>query len=293
QAIHHRHLNIHQHEIIISLLKNIQGLPAIVSQVRTPPPRLLLVEDNAFNQQVALRVLRKFGLSADLADNGREALNILEKTDYDLVLMDVQMPVMDGLKAAEIIRDPGSAVRNHDIPIIAMTAHVMKGDRERCIYAGMNDYLSKPLEPEKLLSAIRGQIENRDLKIENRKSAPPAHQLSSFASSVFDWEEFADRLGDDEEVCKVMLKQFAEYLPGRIGNLKESLDKDAEMARIQAHGIKGMAANMSAPGLRDAAYEVESAVKKGETEKARSLINRLEEECERFLSALTDAGLLS
>lgn len=115
---------------------------------------ILVVEDNAVNQKLALRLLEKFGYRADAVANGKEAVKTLEKDFYDLVLMDVQMPEMDGYQATSIIRDRQSNVRNHDVPIIAMTANVMKGDREHCLEAGMNHYVAKPIRSNKLLEVI-------------------------------------------------------------------------------------------------------------------------------------------
>ena len=116
--------------------------------------RILLVEDNPVNQQVALGILGKLGLRARAAGNGAEALAALEEEDFDLVLLDVQMPVMDGLEAARSVRDPGSSVRDHRIPLIAMTAHAMQGDREACLAAGMDDYLPKPVKPGALAELL-------------------------------------------------------------------------------------------------------------------------------------------
>ncbi|MBN1164036.1 MAG: response regulator [Candidatus Krumholzibacteriota bacterium] len=122
--------------------------------------RILLVEDNITNQQVALAILKKLGYLADVASNGKEALEALESDPYDLVLMDCQMPVMDGYEATRLIRDPDSGVPDHDIPIVAMTAHVMKGDREKCLAAGMNDYIAKPVMPQVLLDKIRRYLKS-------------------------------------------------------------------------------------------------------------------------------------
>jgi len=116
--------------------------------------RILLAEDNITNQQVALGILRKLGLHADAVAGGSEAIQALETTPYDLVLMDVQMPEMDGLEATRQIRSPQSGVPNHQIPVIAMTAHAMQGDRERCLEAGMNDYVTKPISPLALTEAL-------------------------------------------------------------------------------------------------------------------------------------------
>ncbi|MBF0398047.1 MAG: response regulator [Desulfobacterales bacterium] len=116
--------------------------------------RILLAEDNAVNQKLALIHLKKFGFKADAVSNGKEAIQSLEMIDYDIVLMDVQMPEMDGFEATKIIRDINSNVKRHNVPVVAMTAHAMQGDKERCIEAGMNDYITKPINPKKLLEVI-------------------------------------------------------------------------------------------------------------------------------------------
>jgi len=116
--------------------------------------RILLVEDNIVNQKLATRLLEKMGYRSDAVGNGREAVEALEMAPYDVVLMDVQMPEMDGYEATRLIRDPQSKVRNHHVPIIAMTANAMKGDRERCLGAGMDDYISKPIQPQKLIEVM-------------------------------------------------------------------------------------------------------------------------------------------
>jgi len=116
--------------------------------------RILLVEDNLVNQKLALILLDKMGYRVDAVVNGKEALKALEKVPYDMVFMDVQMPEMDGYQATKAIRNPHSRVRNHHVPIIAMTANAMKGDRERCIEVGMDDYIPKPIKPENLQKAI-------------------------------------------------------------------------------------------------------------------------------------------
>ena len=133
--------------------------------------RILVAEDNFTNQQVALGILKKMGLRADAVGNGSEALKALETIPYDLVLMDVQMPEMDGMDATRRIRDPGSTVLDHHIPIVAMTAHAMTGDREKCLETGMDGYVAKPISPPRSCRCSgktsswrkRGETEDRDL----------------------------------------------------------------------------------------------------------------------------------
>ena len=140
--------------------------------VRRQGARVLVAEDNIVNQEVALGILRKLGLRADAVANGVEAVEALRSLPYDLVLMDVQMPEMDGLEATRIIRDPKSRVIDHRISIIAMTAHAMRCDRERCLQAGMNAYLSKPVSPPALVEALNAWLPERSEETASTQSVP-------------------------------------------------------------------------------------------------------------------------
>jgi PAS domain S-box-containing protein len=138
-----------------------------IEEVKKHRIRILVAEDNAINQKLALRLLEKFGYRAEAVGNGAEAVKALELIPYDLVLMDVQMPEMDGLEASRTIRNLESKVLNHGIPIIALTAHALKGDRETCLTAGMNDYLPKPIEPNKLFELL-----NKYLTVPDEENQP-------------------------------------------------------------------------------------------------------------------------
>lgn len=138
--------------------KNTPAQP-ITAERKNRDTRILLAEDNVINRKVAMKILEKLGYYVDAVPDGKEAVRILEKDSYDLVLMDIQMPEMDGYEATRIIRNPGSMVRDHHIPIIALTANTMKGDREKCIAAGMDDYVGKPIKPEELVQAIERHLD--------------------------------------------------------------------------------------------------------------------------------------
>ncbi|MFT5453497.1 MAG: two-component system sensor histidine kinase/response regulator [Enterobacterales bacterium] len=137
-----------QHDVSVGKVKSSRELPQFKA-------RVLVVEDNAVNQMVARGMLKKFGVTVDVVADGKEAVNTLETLPYDLVFMDCQMPVMDGYEASRCIREPQSKVLDKTIPIIAMTANVIKGDREKCIAAGMNNYIAKPVSPSKLQLALQ------------------------------------------------------------------------------------------------------------------------------------------
>ncbi len=184
-------------ELFDVLSSTLSGIPASsprpsLTRERLQPftggkARILLVEDNITNQHVALGILKKLGLRADAVANGAEAVKALESIHYDLVLMDVQMPVMDGLEATRRIRNPQTKVRNHSIPIIAMTANAMQGDRERCLDAGMNDYVSKPVSPQALAEVLTRWL-----------------PLQSSAPVVFDRAGLPERLMSDEGLTSMV-----------------------------------------------------------------------------------------
>jgi len=220
---------------------------------------------------VALGILKKMGLKADAVADGKEALASLAVIPYDLVLMDVQMPEMDGIEATRQIRDNGSVVLNHGVPIIAMTAHSMVGDRERCLQAGMNGYISKPVEPEALARALDQWLPlPRDVFPGNASSGAklPGHRKDEVSPvpdpAIWDKNSMMRRLLQDEDLAQLSMLNFLEDFPKQAGVMREHwLRRDASAVELFAHKIKGAAANMSCPALYETAAEIEEAAKSG------------------------------
>lgn len=226
--------------------------------------RLLVVEDNEVNQEVALGILERLGYAADVAADGYSALRRLAQQDYDLILMDCQLPGMDGYEASRRIRQTDSDVRNHDIPIVATTANAMVGDREKCQAAGMNDYVAKPLRPKALEQAIEKWTGDRLVQ-----PAPEyvAQQLSFPIKTAlaFDPDELVDRLMGDEDRARQIVRGFLADIPKQIERLSQALsDNDSASVRLIAHSIKGAAANVDASILREIAWKLEQMGGAGE-----------------------------
>ncbi len=250
-----------------------------ITEGRRRRVHVLVAEDNPVNQRVALAILKKIGVRADAVGNGLEALKALESIPYDLVLMDCQMPEMDGYEATRAIRSSESRVRNHKVPIVAMTAHAMQGDREKCIEAGMDDYIAKPVNPQDLADTLEkwlGELEGVALS----RRSKPVRGLAP-RKEVFDRNTLVERLMGDEELADGVLSIFLEDAPKQIAGLKEALEKgDAPVLHRRAHTIKGAAANVSALMLQEVALRMERLGEEGDLEGAAALLPALEEALE-------------
>jgi len=268
--------------------------------------RILMAEDNITNQQVALGILKKLGLRADAVANGAEALRALEILPYDLVLMDVQMPEMDGIEATKRIRNYKLTTRNEkayvegvvhsplithrsllspSIPIIAMTAHAMKGDRERFLEAGMNDYITKPVSPQALAGVLdlwlpksndeKKMVVVNDERERIKKSETEKDEAQS--SLIFDREGMLARLMDDEELARMIIKGFLEDIPRQILALKGYIEAgDIPNAERQAHTIKGASANVGGDAMLAVALGMELAGKAGDLNAVKASMAKLE-----------------
>ena len=248
--------------------------------------RILLAEDNMTNQMVALAMLKKAGYAADVAANGLEVLAALGTIRYDLILMDVQMPEMDGLETTRAIRDPATGLAHARVPIIAMTAHAFKGDRDRCLEAGMNDYVSKPVRPQELVAAIERQLRGWT----GPTAAAPAGAAADLDEPViFSLQEVTERLGMDRTVLDQILTTFLEELPVQIENLRCGLrEQDARLVERQAHTLKGASGIIGAQALRTAAERVETAGRNQDLVLAESLFAAMQDESERLQAVLAE-----
>jgi len=253
--------------------------------------RILVVEDNKVNQTVAKGILKRLGFQCDIVENGQKALDILKEKVYDLVFMDIQMPVMDGLTASKAIRNQNTPVRRHDVPIVAMTAHAMLDSRQKCLDAGMDDFISKPIDPTEVLSVIerltkgiqlyhdKESLENKEPLMNNSPQAEETNiteEAPVDIKSIFDLEKLAMRMGNDDELIQMVIDEFVTDVPARMDTISKNIaDNDIETACINAHSIKGSAANLNAAQTSEIAYDLERMTK--ENEPVDVLVSKLKE----------------
>ena len=238
--------------------------------------RILVVEDDATNREVALAQLRKLGYQADAAVNGVAGVEAVERGEYDAVLMDCAMPVMDGFEATRLIRRG----KHPDIRIIALTADAMPADRERCLSEGMNGYLSKPVELDQLAEVLATCL--------------PAAETDGHEAGVFDEAGLLRRLMGDRQLAGITLTAFAGDIPSQLDKLRRRLEAaDAPGATLQAHTLKGAAATVAAEGLRGVALEMERAGAAGQLARCGELLPRAEREFNRFQRVLERNGYLA
>ncbi len=224
--------------------------------------RILLVEDNDLNQEVAIELLRDAGFIVDLAENGKIALDMLKVAAYDMVLMDMQMPVMDGMTATTEIR---KEARFKDLPVVAMTANAMKGDRERCLAVGMNDHVAKPIEPEKLWKVLLKLIQPRHLS-----AAGLPLQIVQEVQDVelpshiegLDMVVGLHRVLGKKPLYLSMLRRFVAGQKTIVADIALALEgNERETAERLAHTLKGVCGNIGATGLQPLAEEIEAAIR--------------------------------
>ena len=234
------------------------------------PARVLLAEDNLVNQRVAVGLLRRYGHHVSIANDGAQALELFSREPFDLVLMDVQMPGMGGFEATALMRERERA-RGTYTRIVAMTAHAMAGDRERCLAAGMDGYITKPFNPETLFATV-AEATRGDLPL-------PA--------GVLDEQEMMQRLGGDVALAADVVRVFLDDCPHRLAAIQDAVElQDGEMIRTSAHALKGAAGMIAAPGVYAAAQALEAIGASGNLAEAHAAFRALAAEATQLTAAL-------
>jgi len=241
--------------------------------------KILVAEDNKSNQFIMLHMLEKYGYSAHIASNGDEVIKALEEKPYDIILMDIQMPHLNGLDTTKIIRDKEKNTGKH-IPIIAVTAHGMKEDRKKCLEAGMDQYITKPVNPEelnKVIAIILKKQKSIDLNMGNEINQ----------DIVFDKTAFLERIDNDMNIFNITLELFRDETEIKIKELQEAIkEKNHEKIREHSHTIKGLAATISAKKLKKVAYNIEKAAKNNDMNLIKTFINNIYYEFEQVKKAI-------
>jgi two-component system sensor histidine kinase/response regulator len=232
------------------------------------------------NQKLVVTLLKKAGFTIEAVENGKLAMEALNRKPYDLILMDVQMPEMDGFEATKAIRERKDDRRN--TPIVAMTAHAMKGDRERCLAAGMDDYVSKPIEPQELLNAIKKWVVTSDQE-ETTPEQNRSQKEPPFDDPIVEIDKvLRERFGGDIEFFAGILREFLGHLPRQLENLARAIEKtDHKIVETEAHSLKGAAGNLGAKRLSEFCYDLERMGRKSDLSCAAESLENVRVELKR------------
>ena len=259
------------HQAVFSSPSDLQNIYSYASSAK-----VLLAEDNPVNQMVAIEILTLAGMTVHTAVTGIEAIEKIRHEAFDIVLMDIQMPEMDGLEATSRIRND---LGNKDLPIIAMTAHAMRGDREKCIAAGMNDYISKPIDRLKLYKVLKKHIPGSSFASNTPKSHLPEDTgLNTIKMPGMDVDEGMNRMGCSFERYLTILSQFCQDLEPLPSQLKELIrQNDLTGAREKNHSLKGSAGNLAAKDLFSASQSFEKAIDAKDLDQIKFFLSQIEE----------------
>jgi CheY-like chemotaxis protein/HPt (histidine-containing phosphotransfer) domain-containing protein len=244
--------------------------------------RILVAEDNPVNQRVALHILEKAGHSAVAVSNGKEAIGALAREKFDLVLMDVQMPELDGLEATRAIRDHEKRTSGH-IPIVAMTAHAMKGDRERCLEAGMDNYVAKPVQASELLRVIESIAASKVAE------SQPSKKNDFGEGRVFDLQAAMNRIDGDEDFLVEVIRLFVAEVPSHIQDIRSAVEeRNAKRLECAAHSLKGSASSLGGLATAAAALKLEGMGKTSDFSEAGDGLAELQRELDRLTAAISE-----
>jgi CheY-like chemotaxis protein/HPt (histidine-containing phosphotransfer) domain-containing protein len=253
---------------------------------RQPALEVLLVEDNPVNQRLAMRVLEKWGHRVTLAADGQQALDALAQRTFDVALMDMQMPVMGGIEATHEIRRREAAIGKPRLPIIAMTANAMQGDREACLDAGMDDYIAKPIKAADLAQKL-GVLSAAQI-VQNRQNPGvlAGHSLAA-DPPLADFDYAAAMAAMDAELVEVIIPAFLEHFPKDCAQLRAGLAAgDADMVMRVSHSMRGSLSAFGADPATRRAKELEALARAGDLREADALAQHLFAEVERLLKVL-------
>ena len=257
------------------------------------PLRILLVEDNTVNQQVALLQLKKIGYTPELVEDGQQAVTAFQGSKFDLVLMDCQMPVMDGYTATRKIREHESANNLATIPIYAMTADASKDHEDSRIASGMNGSITKPVHLPDLRAVIEAVQHDSTLEIKRRDSSPDEESVPVLDTKVIDNLRDLSEPEDDDPITE-LVELFLDDAPQRIHQIREGIERrDQDFARVAAHSLKGSARNLGALALSEVAEDTEDLVKADEWERAEAGISRIQTALEALVSELESKNLMA
>jgi CheY-like chemotaxis protein/HPt (histidine-containing phosphotransfer) domain-containing protein len=265
------------------------GAEAALSAGVEARARVLVAEDIETNRVVALAQLKRLGYEAESVADGLEAIQALRQRRYGAVLMDCQMPGLDGYEATRAIRGGSTGVLDPAVPVIAMTAYAVTGDEEKCLAAGMDDYVSKPVNPQRLREVLRHWVGRRHRPGRDRAADGGANEAEM---GVLAWSDMLDRMLGDESLIRKVVQVFLEDAPKRLSELDQAMASgDLERVRKEAHSIKGAAANLGAGMLVEAARSAEEAGRSGDRAAAAAAVQATMAAFERLKAVLVARGV--
>ena len=275
----------------------LQAKPKCENEVKLRSLRVLLAEDNLINQQLMLRILKREGHETVVAGNGREAVELSANQKFDVILMDVQMPKLDGLQATTMIREREQS-GTRKIPIVALTAHAMPGDRERCLETGMDAYVSKPIQVDKLkevlLQLLPDCIVESECHGDEQLNSDKPRSPNQATPSRLDRADLMNRIGGDMEFLSELVEMFRTNGAEQLELIRTAFESgEANALKNASHTIKGTAANVGGKQAADVAFALEELGRKDQLENADEAIEKLSHEIELLVSELQDFAATS
>ena len=282
-------------DAIATAIGPVQMLPAAPVAAPVPesavrPLRILLAEDNPVNQMTATTMLEKLGHAVVVANNGRQAIDKLDEQTFDMVFMDVQMPEMDGVAATGAIRRSEQASGRH-MPIVAMTAHAMKGDKEKCLEAGMDDYVPKPIRRKDLADVIARMVERflTEASPNGERAAASISGASTGGRMILDETALLEECDNDKTLLSRMVEIFDRDAGDRLPRLREAVRSGVAVAvKEEAHALKGGIGTFYAKAAYDTAYELEKMGADGNLSNAEATLQSLESQLQSLRHKLDE-----